>query len=1350
MAASQTPLKTDPGTAPDIRRYSGDIAFVGSIAAAYFLASIAGMHFTLSHNGVSAFWPANGILLAMLLKCKRPRRVPLILLCLASGVLANLVESKPLLPGSGYALANILEVLAAEWMIRRLSIGADFLPDIKKTMLFLTVVAPGAAAISGLLGAMVLTMSAGGSYWPSWLAWLLTDAVGLAVVTPAILSWRVRDIAWSARSFKYLEFAASAAVTGSVAYIVYAHWETLWGPFEHPLPLATLPFILWGGLRFGARGASTLHLLVYIETAYFTSKGIGPFAELNHSPLSTLASMNFFHFVIAFCTLMPAVLVNTHRRLLAELRDKDSRFNNLWASKLVGIYISDLGGKVLEANETFLAMVGYDRAELQAGEIHMLKMATPEYLTQARINVEQFRLEGRIGPIDREWVLRDGGRFRSLVFATRMEPDRAMGMVLDISELKRTQQELRRSENLFQSLMDSNIIGVSIVNNDNVFEEANDTFLKIIGYDREDLDAGKIAARMIRIAEEDDQYQSVENRVRTHGRSDPQEGKYLRKDGTQVPIYRGVIRLEESGRFLVVTMDLSKLKEVQVALHRSEHLFRTLTEASFVGTLRLDSRGLCIYANPTWLSLAGMDQESLKILGWRHAIHQADRARVCSAWDAFLAGGPAVICEYRLLKPDGTVTWVSGWSTALKNEDGTVIGYLDKSIDITDHMRAKGQLESAIKSAEDANQAKSQFLAHMSHEIRTPLNGVLGMISLVSDTDLSREQRSYVDVARQSGEHLVNLINQILDFSKIESGHLELDETEFSLGEVADGVISAVTGMAQKKGLEILSQLDPELPDRFTGDPLRLRQVLLNLIGNAVKFSDHGEIRLAIRKLADANGQSHLFFEVSDQGPGIPEAVAANLFQPFKQGDASLSRKAGGTGLGLAISKNLVERMGGKLWVESRPNQGSRFQFTVLLTPAVKAATEESGTGASRSEVSVWIGEPHPANSGLLADMFRDWGYRVESGVEGLAVAGRLEQAARDKALPSMIIQAVPDEGLEKDALHLLEIADGLGVPVFFTLPFISQAKGAALLRAGAAGLFTKPFLASSILATISGSAQDTAPAGIPLGKQEDPGPRNPTPHILIVDDHPTNLLVASTMIGKLGCTVEKVSDGAAAIAAIDSGYYDMVFMDCEMPIMDGIETAARIRSLQGPMRKVPIIALTAHAVAGVREKCFQAGMDDYVTKPYALETIKGILRKWLEYDPPRNSPAMRAGRPVAPSPGADAVDWTRLDMFEGGSPDGKRDLLKLLDLFMETTREDVSSLRDHLQAGRRRELERALHRLKGGCGTIGAKAMSALVASMERSLLEGYPGECAALLDRLEAEMENTGSILREKMQTL
>ncbi|MDB5106880.1 MAG: rpfC [Fibrobacteres bacterium] len=1203
-------------------------------AGAYALISFIGIHFTSGIAGTTAFFPVSGVLLAMAVLCPPGRRTKLFLLAFLGSLAAHAMGSAFGTGAGGFALApglaasKILEVLIAERLMRRMGIGPGFLNDLRKTVLFLAVAGPIAAAVSGLAAAAMIAALTGAPITGNWLSWWMSHTVGLAVLTPAILSWRTQDLTWSGNRFRHAEGIAAVAAVSAAAYAIFAHWQSIWGPFGHPMPMATLPLLLWGALRLGVRGSANLHLIVLAISAYYTSKGIGPFIDLNESPIEILASIQIFNFTMAFCSILPAIMLHSHLRLHSELRDR-------------------------------------------------------------------------------------------------------------IGDLKKAQNDLRESENLFRSLMDSNIIGVAIVGADEAYEEANDAFLGITGYGRADLGSGRLTVRMLQVPENDAGYRSIMERLRTDGKIDPQEGKYLRKDGSVVPIYRGVTRLADGIRFLVVAMDLTRMKEVQTALLRSERLFRTLAEASLVGTLRLDMRGECVYANPKWLSMAGLSESGVLGTGWRKAVHEEDRGRLRAAWDAFLAGGAPVIGEYRLLRPDGTVTWVSGWSTGLFDDDGSNLGYLEKSIDITEQMRAKAELESAKQSAENANQAKSRFLTHMSHEIRTPLNGVMGMVSMLSRSSLTPEQRSYADVARQSGEHLLSLINQVLDFSKIESGNLELQAAEFSLGIVVETAIAAVTENAQKKGLEILTEWDPGLQDRYLGDSLRLQQVLLNLLGNAVKFSDQGEIRLSIRKRSEAAEESELLFEVTDQGPGIPDGIAARIFQPFRQGDPSLSRKAGGTGLGLAISKDLATRMGGDLWLEKGRETGSRFRFTVRLQSATPAAMEPQEDGTDT--VTAWISDSHPASSLQLSEWFLKWGYRVEQCPIGEDLLVRLETAYREGTRPSVIIVSISGESGEEIPVRLLEGSRRMGIPVFFSVPFISQAQGTGYLRAGAAGLLTKPFRASSILASIREAVPGRAKPGISRRNPEDDRlatALNPDPRILVVDDHPTNLLVASTMLSKLGCGVDRVSNGTAAIKAIQTLHYDVVLMDCQMPGLDGFETTARIRALPAPMGRIPIVALTAHAVDGVREKCLAAGMDDYLAKPFSLEALHGTLRQWIGS---RNHGRASAG-----------IDWTRLEAFDDGTPNGRLALRKLIALFLDASRSDLASIREHVLAERPQDLARSLHRLKGGCGTVGAIAMTEQLKLMESSLAEADIGAWAGLpgmLERLETEFGVTGTLLQAKM---
>jgi PAS domain S-box-containing protein len=1229
-----TQKNTAPGNPSGRALGPGMLRSTGGIALLYFLISLASVGASAGIGETALLSPANGFLLAMLLCCRDVSRVRLLLLCLAGSVAANRLGSKPFLAAYGLAAANLAEVLFAEFLIGRLRIGSDILTGIRKTFLFQGVVAGSAAAVSAFIVAGLMAYGSRAPFLETLLTRWTVDALGLVVVTPAVLSWFGPDPAWEKNRHRVPELILCAAFTLGFTCAIFLLSKSLWGPFGHPLPQAVLPFLLWAALRFGAKGTVNLSLAVYCLAGWFTALGLGPIADMHHSPLAMLGALLIFQMVIALCTMIPAILINSQLAVLEKLRDRDFRYNNLWTSTLVGIYVADLKGVVREANDTFLTMIGYSRGEMEAGDVQMLNLATTEYKADAEVRKSRFLKEGQMGPFEREWVLRDGGRFRGVVFATKMEADMAMCMVLDISELIRAQQELRRSEDLFASLMDSDIIGVAILNQDAVFEAANAAYLSIIGYDKEDVAAGRLKASMLFAAGTEQQYTDLGELLRTFGRMEPAEARYRHKSGASIPVYRGITRIEESGRFVVVAMDLTRMKEVQTALRRSEQLFRSLTEVSLVGTLRLDMQGECTYANPKWLSMAGITEKELGSRGWRHAIHEDDRAELNAAWDAFLAGGPPVMRDYRLRKPDGTLTWVSSWSTDLKDTDGSRIGFLEKTIDITEHMRAKAELESAIKAAEAANEAKSRFLAHMSHEIRTPLNGVLGMLSLLGETPLSPQQKEYSSVAKQSGEHLLSLIDQVLDFSKIEGRHLRLDEIGFGLSEVLEGTLSSVAGMAANKGLEVLADRDPELPERFVGDPMRLRQILFNLAGNAVKFSDRGEIRISVRMLAESGNATQLLFEVSDEGPGIAPEVIRDLFQPFRQGDASLSRKAGGTGLGLAISKDLVSLMGGKIWVENGPRTGCTFRFTVLLRKS--------------------------AGPGNLGDTLS-------------GTVGADGEAPRDLRAPG------------------------------------------------------------------TGARRETG--SVDWG---DAGPR-----ILLVDDHPTNLLVASAMLGKLGCAVDTAMDGGSALKALREKRYDMVLMDCQMPGLDGFQTTARIREMPGPIGRIPIIALTAQAVAGVRERCLSAGMDDYISKPFTRERLRDALLNWIGFLAPKPETPQAAvpAFAVASAPG-EGVDWSRLDALDGGTREAKQSIRALTELFLETSENDLLALRSLVAEGRERDMTRLLHRMKGACGTVGASALAALAAEMEACLAGRDLAALPGMADRLGAELSRAGGMLRKRLR--
>ncbi|MEO7426501.1 MAG: response regulator, partial [Fibrobacteria bacterium] len=631
------------------------------------------------------------------------------------------------------------------------------------------------------------------------------------------------------------------------------------------------------------------------------------------------------------------------------------------------------------------------------------------------------------------------------------------------------------------------------------------------------------------------------------------------------------------------------------------------------------------------------------------------------------------------------------------------------------------------------------------------------------------EQQSYARASRESGEHLLALINQVLDFSKIGSGHLELDVSEFALESIVESAYTSVLETAQKKGMEIVSRPDPDLPGRVLGDPVRLQQVLMNLIGNAVKFSDRGEVCINSKLLSRGSGQCEILFEITDQGPGLSVASRERLFQPFRQGDASLSRKVGGTGLGLAISKELVERMGGRIWAENRIPRGSSFRFTVRLGESSGFPLPAYADGAERKRVVAWMLESQRGYLAPLTASLHRFGFETQAWTDGEEMRRKLSAGAAPGTRTLAVLSILPDgAGLEGD-LRILASAAESGIPVLCTLPFIAQSQGARLLAAGAAGILTKPFRNADIQAAIRKALPDWEGGDAADRDKEKSGPSGlgewmEPPLVLVVDDHPVNLTVASAMLKRMGCTVETVLDGSSALLATSERPYDLVFMDCQMPVMDGYETTRKFRARESEGQHTPIIALTAHATAGVKEHCLAEGMDDYVSKPFTYGEIGLMVRKWvkpgLDWNPPSNPgedpQTLSVG--VEPQEGLSdwdrspatgfedseaTVDWVRLDNLSDGSAEASVMVEKLIRLFIDTTRLSLDSVEQDLREQRMEAFIKGLHRMKGGCGTIGARAMFNHLKAMESESESGDGESLRIMLVRLEAIFAETCGLL-------
>ncbi len=1056
-----------------------------------------------------------------------------------------------------------------------------------------------------------------------------------------------------------------------------------------------------------------------------------------------------------------------HRRTAEALRHTEAYYQGLVESLPQNIFRKDLSGRFTFVNEQFCRTVGRSRPEiLNHTDFDLFpREQAANFQADDRRTIESGQTyratEGNITP--------DGVTHYFEVIKTPLldasgQTVGTQGSFWDVTQERQTQADLAQERELLRALLANAPDVIYFKDRESRILRASRAFALKVGLEDPATLIGRTDHDLFR-PEHADAALADERRIIATG--EPIKGKTEKEtlaDGTVSWALTSKLPLRNSAGEIIGTFGLSRditaLKVAQENAERAEEKFRSIVWNAVDGIFQTTPDGRYLSANPALARIYGFDSvEELKH-NFTDIAHQlyVDEGRREEFARRMAEQGIVEHFESRVRKKNGDVIWITESARAVRSPDGTLEYYEGTVEDIT----LRKQFEQGMADARDAALAsartKSLFVANMSHEIRTPMNGVISMSRLLLDTPLTSEQRDYAETVKTSAEALLTIIDDILDFSKLESGKMNVAALEFDLREMVEDTAELLAEKAFSKGVEFSDWIDERVPDRVQGDSGRIRQVLTNLLGNAIKFTSHGEVQLRVELVAATYQEVEVKFKVEDSGIGIPEEARAKIFEAFTQADESTTRQFGGTGLGLAISRQLVERMGGHLGFESRRGAGSIFWFSIRFPRSLGSDAPRPSLAPLRLRVLVVDDHPNTREAVLHElTVAGAEGVAASSGSEALSLLQQAVGAGRpfDVALLDLLLPDVDALALA----HEIHAQPGLqGARLILLAPLGQRLEPNLLRTVGLSAHLVKPIKRARLLETVRAVHQgDLAIAAAAAATSE--GPVNSLRpetgrsdlRLLIAEDNLVNQKVALKLLSKLGFPADVVRNGREALVALARHPYDAVLMDCQMPELDGYETTRALRreEADGTYGSRPphfVIALTANAMAGDREKCLAAGMDDFITKPIDLGQLEAALLRAAEARRLALAPATNS---VAPSSEAGSAELT-LDpvvlqpLRVPGEPEALRELV---DMFQEDSVARLETIRQGLAAADAAMVKAAAHSLKGSAANLGGRRLARLASDLEAAAKTPDASNLTSLVAEVEAEFGRLREALRTQL---